>query len=584
MRRPVEKGMSVSGKFSQASLFLFLLCWASVGLAAKMQPDLLSKAKAAGSIRVLVMLNDDSVAGLAVKTKARRQTDVRRNVTSVLSRLQRKNIKLYHRFNFVPAFAIEADAAMLQRLQNDPAVRRVDVDEPGSGAAVAPDESSVLNNVSPLQGLGLDGAGMKVAVIDSGLDTDHVDLMPRLIDQRCFCSNSGGVGGCCPNGQSTQSGVGAAEDGHGHGTNVTGIIMGQGNVSPRGAVPAAELVAVKVLDSNNSFCCSSDVIAAMDWVATQHPDVDAVNLSVGTSALYSNHCDTSTSNTQAMSVAVNNLITLGAVVTSSSGNQGNSNSISAPACVRNAVSVGATWDFTGGSRTFLGCTETGTAPKQPTCFSNRSVTTDLYGAGAFVTSTGFTGATSTFGGTSMASPMAAACAIALKQAVPSSTVAQRVEAMTLAPTTITDTVSGRSYPFLDCVDALTLLIEDAAPVLTLADATVIEGHYGARLASFTATLSRAAPTGGVSFQLATAATTSMGNAAVAGQDYVAVAATNFTIPEGQTSAVFSVKVLGDRKVEPDEIFWVMVGNVSGANITKLRAIGRITTDDESPLY
>lgn len=579
MQRLAEKGMSVSGKFSQASLFLFLFFWASVGLAGKMQPDLLSKAKAAGSIRVLVMLNEDPVAGSAVKTKAQRQTNVRRNVTSVLSRLQRKNIKLYHRFSLVSAFAIEADTAMLQRLQNDPAVRRIDMDEPGTGAALAPDESSILNNVSPLQGLGLDGAGMKVAVIDSGLDTHHVDLMPSLIGQQCFCS-----GGCCPNGKSTQSGFGAAEDGHGHGTNVTGIILGQGNVSPRGAVPAAELVAVKVLDDNNSFCCTSDLVAAMDWVAVHHPDVDAVNVSVGTDGLYSNHCDTSTAATQAMAAAINNLVALGAVVTSSSGNQGNSNKMSAPACVRNAVSVGATWDFTGGAKSFLGCVETSTSPKQPTCFSNRSVTTDLYGAGALVESTGLEGATSTFGGTSMASPMAAACAIALKQAVPFSTVAQRIEAMTLSPTTVTDTASGVSFPFLDCVDALKLLTEDTAPVLTLADATVIEGHYGIRLASFTASLSKPAQAGGVSFQLATSPTVSMGNAAVAGQDYVAVALTNLTIPAGQTTAVFTVKVMGDRKVEPDEIFWVTVGNVSGANVTKLRAVGRITTDDESPLY
>ncbi len=569
----------MSGKISCLGIFLFSILWSSSCLAGKLGPEVISKAKVAGSVRVLVMLNDESPDTIATKSSAQRQSDVHGKVVTVLNRLQRKNIRLYRRFNFVPAFAIEADVATLQRLQNDPDVSRVDIDAAGSANAVAPDAASDLNNVSPLQGLGLDGTGMKVAVIDSGVDTDHVDLQPRLTSQQCFCSKSSGVGGCCPNGSATQSGDGSAEDGHGHGTNVTGIIVGQGSVSPRGAVPAAELVVVKVLDNNNSFCCSSDVIAAMDWVATNHPDVDAVNLSVGTGALFSGHCDASTSTTQAMSVAVNNLIAKGAVVTSSSGNQGNSSSMSAPACVQNAVSVGATWDFTGGAITFLGCSETGTAPKQPTCFTNRSVTTDLYGAGAFVTSTGFNGATSTFGGTSMASPMAAACAIALKQAVPFSTVAQRVDAMKLAPTTVTDTVSGRSYPFLDCVDALELLIEDSAPVLSIADATVVEGHSGVRVASFTATLSKAAPTGGVSFQLATADAKTTGNAAAAGQDYAAVAAIGYNIPAGQISTTFSVKVFGDRKPEANEIFWVMIGNVNGANAISDRAVGRIINDD-----
>src|SRR3546814_16854631 len=65
-----------------------------------------------------------------------------------------------------------------------------------------------------------------------------------------------------------------------------------------------------------------------------------------------------------------------------------------------------------------------TAARQPTCFSNRSPTTDLFAPGAFVTSTGYTGGTSTYGGSSQAAPMAAACAVALSQAAPVAIVAQ----------------------------------------------------------------------------------------------------------------------------------------------------------------
>ncbi len=72
--------------------------------------------------------------------------------------------------------------------------------------------------------------------------------------------------------------------------------------------------------------------------------------------------------------------------------------------VRNVVSTAATWDFSGPAITFLGCTETATAPLQPTCFSNRIVTTDRFAAGAFVRAPGFNGATSNFGGTSQAAP------------------------------------------------------------------------------------------------------------------------------------------------------------------------------------
>jgi subtilisin family serine protease len=416
-----------------------------------------------GKARVFVMLRDRTASPTPGTNSVTDKRDgaaklhprVRADVEAVLSALPAQGRgRVVQRFERVPAFVMRADAATLAALNRNRRVMRVDLDPGGSGHAVAPDESSVLNQVHQLAALGVGGAGMKVGIVDTGIDTDHIDLRARIVGQQCFCS----VGaGCCPNGTSSQSGAGAAEDDHGHGTNVAGIIGGDGTAAPQGALPAVSLVAVKVIDRNNRFNSTSDVIAALDWLANQHPDIDAVNLSLGTDALFAGDCDNAAASTQALAVAVANLNALGAVVTASSGNQGNLTGMSAPACIRNVVSSAATWDFSGGATTFLGCTDSATAPRQPTCFSNRSVTTDLFAAGAFVRATGFNGATSTFGGTSQAAPMAAACAVALKQAAPASTVQQRMEAMTLSSTRIQDTASGRSYPFLDCRDALKLL-------------------------------------------------------------------------------------------------------------------------------
>jgi subtilisin family serine protease len=423
----------------------------------------LQQAQRDGEVRVFVMLRDSTVESGQAANGVTRKTDaapklhprVRTGVDAVLSALPaRARGKIVRRFERVPAFVLQADAATLAALNRDRRVARVDLDVGGSGHAVAPDESSVLNQVHQLAALGVGGTGMKVGIVDTGIDTDHLDLRARIVGQQCFCT----VGtGCCPNGSSSQSGAGAAEDDHGHGTNVAGIIGGDGTVAPRGALPAVSLVAVKVIDRNNRFNSTSDVIAALDWLATQHPDIDAVNLSLGTDALFAGDCDSSAAWTQALAVAVANLNALGAVVTASSGNQGNLAGMSAPACIRSVVSNAATWDVTGGAITFLGCTESATAPRQPTCFSNRSVSTDLFAAGAFVRAPGFNGGTSNFGGTSQAAPMAAACAVALKQAAPASTVQQRMDAMMLSPTRIQDTATGRSYPFLDCRDALKLL-------------------------------------------------------------------------------------------------------------------------------
>jgi subtilisin family serine protease len=412
-----------------------------------------------GRARVVVLLEDvERNAPTALRTMmVAKEQRLRRQGDAVLGTLPTAGYTLHRRFARVPALVIEADAATLARLERNVWVRKVDIDRGGTGGAVAPDESAVLNRVDLLQGVGLDGNGIKVAVVDTGVDTDHPDLAPRVVGQQCFCSRISGSGGCCPNGQATQSGAGAAEDDHGHGTNVSGIMVGAGNVAPRGALPAARLVAVKVMDGGNGFCCTSDVVAALDWIATQHPDTDVVNLSLGTWDLFAGACDASASYLAALKSAVDTLNAQGTVVVASSGNQGDLQRMAAPACLSNVLGVAATWDMTAGSTTFLGCTETSRSPRQPTCFSNRSTTTALFAAGAFVQSAGLNGGTSSYGGTSQAAPMVAACAAALHQAAPVATPAQRMAVLQLSPVRLTDPATGRNYPFLDCVDAAKLL-------------------------------------------------------------------------------------------------------------------------------
>ena len=402
--------------------------------------------------RVLVMLHDVPEALRAGDTLAQRLPRIDAEVSGVLGKLPAGAYVLRRRFQSVPAFAIDAGSDVLDLLAAEPRVHSIglDVGGTGGGGPVAPDAASILNQVSPLFDIGLGGQGMKIAVIDSGIDTDHGDFSGRIVAQQCFCAGIAGSVGCCPNGLDTQSGAGAAEDNHGHGTNVSGIILGSGGVAPRGALPQASLVSVKVLDATNSFCCASDVIAAIDWVRVNHPDVDAVNLSLGTGTLFTGNCDASPAFNVAMSTAVNALRAVGATVTASSGNQGSNSQSSSPACIASTIGVGATWDSNVGTPTVLGCTETATAAKQITCFSNLNATVDVIGAGAFVTSTGNNGGTSTFAGTSQASPMVAACAAALKQARPGLTMDQIEALLEAAPTTVSTPRNGISYPFLDC--------------------------------------------------------------------------------------------------------------------------------------
>jgi subtilisin family serine protease len=73
-------------------------------------------------------------------------------------------------FERVPAFAADVDALELEALAAHPAVLRVDLDEGGSGHLA---ESGPLAGVNATLAAGLLGQGTKIAVIDSGIDTDH---------------------------------------------------------------------------------------------------------------------------------------------------------------------------------------------------------------------------------------------------------------------------------------------------------------------------------------------------------------------------------------------------------------------------
>ena len=72
-----------------------------------------------------------------------------------------------------------------------------------------------VNIDSVKQTFSLTGQNVEVAVLDTGIDTDHVDLQGSLITQKYFADD-------CP------YGANSAEDDNGHGTHVIGIIASQG--------------------------------------------------------------------------------------------------------------------------------------------------------------------------------------------------------------------------------------------------------------------------------------------------------------------------------------------------------------------
>lgn len=358
-------------------------------------------------------------------------------------------LSLLRRFHTVNAFAGNITAAGVARLLADPRIRRIDLDRGGRAHLV---EARALAAIDPVLASGFTGHGVTVAFLDSGVEATHPDLQSSVVAEQCFCS---GNGGCCPNLTSAQSGPGSAQDDNGHGTNVAGIVTSDGTIAPRGGAPDANLVAVKVLASDNSFCCSSDIVAGLDWILNQRPDVEVVNMSLGTTALFSGNCDDATSYTSSYATAVAALRGRGVLVFASSGNNKSPSAMAAPACVAQVVSVGAVYDSSFGSATYPGvCTDAATRADLVTCFSNTSAQTDLMAPGAMTTSTGRGGSISTYMGTSQASPLVAACAADLLQAYPGTTPDALEAALKQSPVQVTDPKSGLSFPRLDCRTAL----------------------------------------------------------------------------------------------------------------------------------
>ncbi len=121
------------------------------------------------------------------------------------------------------------------------------------------------------------GAGITIAVIDSGIDPDHEDLRDK-VTAHTSCINTGGDARRC---------TGSGRDDNGHGTHVAGIAAaatGNGK-GVAGVAPDARLIAVRVLrnECDAAGCTATgtagDVAAGIVWAVDRGADI--VNLSLG---------------------------------------------------------------------------------------------------------------------------------------------------------------------------------------------------------------------------------------------------------------------------------------------------------------
>jgi uncharacterized membrane protein len=111
------------------------------------------------------------------------------------------------------------------------------------------------------------------------------------------------------------------------------------------------------------------------------------------------------------------------------------------------------------------------------------------------------------------------------------------------------------------------------PAVSIGDVAVFEGNTGTRSAGFLLTISP------MTSSPVTVSYSTANGTAVAGSDYTATSGT-VTIPSGRTTWTVYVTVAGDRKREPDELFYVNLSNPGGATIGDSQGVGTIRNDDK----
>ena len=161
---------------------------------------------------------------------------------------------------------------------------------------------------------GYTGTGVRVAVVDSGVDADHPDLAGKVDAARTFLEGAG------------------EGDTDGHGTHVASTITGTGAASAgrfTGVAPAAHLVAAKVCEF---FCPESAILAGMEWAVAEQ-GARIVNMSLG---------GDDSPELDPIEQAVEDLsATYGALFVISAGNAGSDRSIGSPGSAPSALTVGA---------------------------------------------------------------------------------------------------------------------------------------------------------------------------------------------------------------------------------------------------
>ncbi len=291
-----------------------------------------------------------------------------------LNQIQSLGGDIKHQYKYMSVLYVSLPTQAANTLSNNPNVAFVEENYKATaiGQTVPWGIPHIKANVA--HSAGITGSGVKVAILDTGIDATHEDL--TVAGGASFVSGE-------PN---------PLVDGNGHGTHVAGTVAALNNsLGVLGAAPNATLYAVKVLGADGSGTYAG-IAQGIEWSITNKMDV--INMSLGGSQ-----------GSTTLQQAVDNAYNSGIVVVAAAGNsgsQGKRNTIGYPAKYASVIAVGAI-----------------DSKNVRASFSSVGNELEVMAPGVSVLSTVPGNGYASYNGTSMASPHVAAAAALIIEKYPS---------------------------------------------------------------------------------------------------------------------------------------------------------------------
>lgn len=242
--------------------------------------------------------------------KAREETE-----TYVAKVVEKPEVSIRQQLRLVKAFSLALPAGEVEKLATEFWIERIEHDKKVYASL---DTSVPLIGIPSLWREDVTGRGVKVAVVDTGIDKFHPDFKRRIIGTADF-SLEGFV------------------DLNGHGTHIAGTIAGSGESSMgkyKGVAPEALLLIAKVLKKDGTGR-TSDVMAGIEWAAEKRAQV--INLSLGS--------EEPSDGSDILCELCDEVVKKGTTICVAAGNEGpERRTIGSPAAARRVLTVGACSD------------------------------------------------------------------------------------------------------------------------------------------------------------------------------------------------------------------------------------------------